>query len=79
MKTMLAVTVVTAGLGTAVCQPGTVSEAKCQTEVVTDTVQVFAIANEHKLMMSTKQDTVPKPHLTCLTLYASASDTVSKP
>jgi hypothetical protein len=82
MNTMLAVTVVTAGLGIAVCQRGTVSEAakwNCQTEVVTDTVRVFPLANEHKLMMSTRQDTVPKPYMTCLTLYATAKDTVPKP
>jgi hypothetical protein len=52
---------------------------KGQTEVLADTVQVFAIANEHERIMSTSQDTVSKPYITCLTLYATASDTVSKP
>jgi hypothetical protein len=81
MNTMLAVTVTAAGLGAAVCGQGKVSEAakwKCHTEVVADTVRVFP-ASEHELRMSTKQDTVPKPYMTCLTLYASAKDTVPKP
>jgi nicotinamidase-related amidase len=79
---MVAVTVVAAGLGTAVCHRGTVAEAanwKCGVVVVSDTVRVSANAGEHKLMMSSTQDTVSKPYMTCLTLYASASDTVSKP
>jgi hypothetical protein len=81
MKPMLAVTVVATGLGSAICQPGAVSAAKgnCETVVVTDTVRVSANANEHKLMMSTSQDTVSKPYMTCLTLYATSTDTVTKP
>ena len=82
MNTLLAVTVVAAGLGAAVCGQGKVAVAakwKCEAVVVSDTVRVSANANEHKLMMSTSQDTVSKPYMTCLTLYATASDTVSKP
>jgi hypothetical protein len=82
MNTMLAVTVVAAGLGTAVCQPGRVSQASkwnCGVVVVSDTVRVSANAGEHKLMMSSTQDTVSKPYMTCLTLYATSTDTVTKP
>jgi hypothetical protein len=82
MKTILAVTVVAAGLGAAVCGPKAVSEnakRKCEKVVLTETVQVSANAGEHKLTMSTSKDTVTKPYMTCVTLYAAASDTVSKP
>jgi hypothetical protein len=81
MKTILAVTVVAAGLGAAVCGPKAVSEnakRKCEKVVLTDTVQVSA-SGEHELRMSTRKDTVPKPYMTCVTLYASAKDTVPKP
>ncbi len=79
MKTMLAVMVVAMGLGAAACSPGAVSvdKAKCQTVVLVDTARLFA--TEHTVMMSTSSDTVPKPHATCLTLYAQASDTLPKP
>lgn len=82
MKTILAGTVIAAGLGAAVCGPKAVSEnakRKCETVVLTETVQVSPNANEHKLMMSTSQDTVSKPYMTCLTLYATSTDTVTKP
>ena len=80
MKTILAVTVVAAGLGAAVCGPKAVSEnakRKCEKVVLTDTVQVSASGEE--LRMSTRKDTVSKPYMICVTLYASAKDTVSKP
>jgi hypothetical protein len=81
MKTILAGTVVAAGLGAAVCGPKAVSEnakRKCETVVLTETVQV-SVSGEHELRMSTSKDTVPKPYMTCITLYASAKDTVPKP
>jgi hypothetical protein len=82
MKTILAVTVVAAGLGAAVCGPKAVSanaKRKCEKVVLTDTVWVSADTSKHKLTMSTSKDTVPKPYMTCVTLYASAKDTVTKP
>jgi hypothetical protein len=81
MKTILAVTVVTAGLGAAVWGPKAVSEnvkRKCEKVVLTDAVQVSR-SGEHELKMSTSKDTVPKPYMTCVALYASAKDTVPKP
>jgi len=81
MKTTLAVMVVAVGLGAAACppRPGSVAvqNVKCQIMVLQDTVRLYAM--EHTVMMSTKSDTVPKPHATCLTVYAIASDTVPKP
>lgn len=51
----------------------------CDVVVVSDTV--VAVASGEMVVVAAKApgDTVPKPHKTCVSLYAQAKDTVPKP
>jgi len=78
MKAILAVMAIAIGVGAAKCGPEAVSKKKCEVAVVMDTMHLFASADS-VVVLTASSDTVRKPYLTCVTLYASASDTVHKP
>jgi hypothetical protein len=80
MKTILAVMAIAAGVGAAKCGEEGVSKKKCEVAVAVDTMHVFASADADSVVVLTaSSDTVRKPYLTCVTVYASASDTVHHP
>jgi hypothetical protein len=68
-------------LTAAQCARGKESGSRpCDVLVVTDTVE--AVASGDSVMVTAKKapsDTVSKPYKTCVSLYAQAKDTVSKP
>ena len=81
MRTIGAVSAVglTLGLTAAQCSGGArgSANANCERIVLEDTIEAYAAGDS--VYAATKGDTVPKPRATCLTLYASAKDTVPKP
>jgi hypothetical protein len=67
-------------VGPAKCGEEGVLKKKCGVAVVTDTMHLFASADADSVVVLTaSSDTVRKPYLTCVTVYASASDTVHHP
>jgi hypothetical protein len=79
MKRIAAGVVTVLGLTAAQCAAGGGGGGlkPCSVIVVSDTVE--AVASGDTVMVATKGDTVPKPHKTCVTLYAQSKDTVPKP
>jgi hypothetical protein len=58
------------------CGSGGSSKEPCEVVVLTDTSQVYV---EESSVVMAKKDTVPRPYTKCVTIYASAKDTVPKP
>lgn len=78
MKVMLGLMAMAAGLGAARCgsEGNATARPKCQLMVLEDTTQVYVSGDR---VMVARKDTLPKPYSRCLTLYASARDTLPKP